>query len=242
MTPDPQARRLGLLGGMAWPSTAAAYRQLNEAVAARLGGHHSARLLVWSVDFAEVEALQAAGDWDTAGALLADAGARLETAGAGALLLCTNTMHVCAPAIEAAVDVPLIHIADATADAVRAAGANRVGLLGTRYTMEQDFYRGRLRAHGLDVIVPDAPARTAVHDIIFGELVHGIVDDRSRQVYRRAAADLVDRGAEAVIAGCTEIELLLQAEDVDVAYVPTTSIHVQAGAAWLLDGTLPATP
>lgn len=242
MTSDTPPRVLGLLGGMAWPSTAAAYRQLNEAVADRLGGHHSARLLVWSVDFAEIQALQAAGDWDRAGELLADAGARLEAAGAGALLLCTNTMHVCAPAIEAAVDVPLIHIADPTADAVRAAGASRVGLLGTRYTMEQEFYKGRLAAHGLDVIVPDAPGRTAVHDIIFGELVHGVVDDDSREVYRRTAADLVAQGAEAVIAGCTEIELLLRPEDVDVAYVPTTTAHVRAGAAWLLDGALPATP
>lgn len=242
MTPTSQPRMLGLLGGMAWPSTAAAYRQLNQAVADRRGGHHSARLVVWSVDFAEIHELQTAGDWDGAGALLADASVRLEAAGAGALLLCTNTMHVCAPAIEAAVDLPLIHIADATADAVRATGASRVGLLGTRYTMEQEFYRGRLADHGLDVIVPDDAGRTAVHDIIFGELVHGIVDDGSREVYRRTAADLVDRGAEAIIAGCTEIELLLHADDVDVAYVPTTAAHVRAGAAWLLDGTLPTTP
>lgn len=235
-------RVLGLLGGMGWPSTLAAYRQLNEAVAAARGGAHSAPLAIWSYDFAQVHALQAADDWDAAGRLMADGARRLVGAGAGALLLCTNTMHACAGAIEAAVDVPLLHIADATAAAVADVGAHRVGLLGTRYTMERDFYRGRLAAHGLQVLVPGADDRTVVHDVIYDELVHDVLRDDSRRAYRRIAADLVDRGAEAVIAGCTEIELLLGPGDVTVPYVPTTTAHVAAGAAWLVEGRLPGTP
>ena len=233
MTATP--RRLGLLGGMAWPSTAEAYRLLNEGVNAARGGVASADLVVVSLDFAEVEALQATGDWEGAAALLGDAGARLAAAGAGAILLCTNTMHRVADAVEDAAGVPLLHIADATAEAVRAAGVGTVGLLGTRFTMEGAFYAGRLRErHGLEVVVPDADDRALVHDVIYGELVNGVVTDASRSAYLQVVERLVAAGAEGVIAGCTEIELLLGPDDVSVPWFPTTRLHVDAALRWLL--------
>ena len=235
-------RTLGLLGGMAWPSTAEAYRLLNERVNIAMGGRTTPELLLWSADFAVVGDLQAAGDWDGAGAVLADAAQRLATAGAGALVLLTNTMHRVAPAIEAAVDVPLLHVADATAARCREAGARRVGLLGTRYTMEEPGVRDRLAAHGLDVVTPDASRRQQVHDRIYGELVHGEVTEAGRATMRAAAAELVDAGAEAVIAGCTEIELALTADDVDAAFVPTTSTLMDAAVAWVVEGAVPARP
>ena len=219
---------------MAWPSTLEVYRQLNEGVAAALGGVHSADLVIRSFDFGRVEALQAAGDWGGADSLLAAAAADLEVAGAEGLLLATNTMHRCAPAIEAATTIPLLHIADATADAVRAAGVGRVGLLGTRYTMEADFYRGRLETHGLDVVVPDEAARTLVHDVIYDELVHGVVTDASRAAYREVMGELERRGAEGIIAGCTEVELLVGPGDTSVAWFPTAALHVEAALAWML--------
>jgi aspartate racemase len=229
-------RTLGLLGGMAWPSTLEAYRAINAGVAEHLGGNHSAPLLVWSADFAEVERLQSAGAWEAAGAMLADAAQRLEAAGAEGLLLCSNTMHRVAGAIEAAVAVPLLHIADVTAQAVRADDLSRVGLLGTRFTMEDDLYRRRLADHGLEVLVPDAPDRDVVHRVIYEELVRGRTSSRSRQEYLRIIARLLDRGAEGVIAGCTEIELLVTAEDVPVAYYPTTRLHADAAVAWIVQG------
>lgn len=228
-------RILGLLGGMAWPSTLETYRTVNEEVARVRGGAHSARIVLWSVDFAEVERLQHAGDWDAAGALLADAARRLEQAGAGALLLCTNTMHRVAPAIEQATAVPLLHIGDAIAAAAHAAGARRVGLLGTRFTMEQPFLRERLTAAGVDVEVPGEQDRELVHRVIYEELIHGILREDSRQAYREVAARLVDRGAEAVVAGCTEIELLLAPTDVTVPLLASSRLHALAGARWLLD-------
>ena len=227
-------RTLGLLGGMAWPSTVEAYRAINTAVGARLGGAHSAPLIVWSFDFAEVEALQASGRWDAAGVLLADAAHRLEVAGAEGLMLCTNTMHRVAEAIEAAVAIPLLHIADATAAAVLADGGPRVGLLGTRFTMEDGFYRDRLSAHGLEVVVPEADDRATVHRVIYEELIHGRLTTSSRDAYRAIVDRLVERGVEGVIAGCTEVELLLGPEDVPVAYYPTTSLHAAQAAAWVL--------
>jgi aspartate racemase len=227
-------RTLGLLGGMAWPSTAEAYRLLNEQVARRLGGTHSARLLVWSTDFADIEALQAAGRWDAAGQILADAARRLEAAGAEGLLLCTNTMHRVADAITAAVDIPLLHIADATAQRIRADGHVRVGLLGTRFTMEEAFYRDRLTHHGLQVLTPDADDRTDVHRIIYEELVTGLVTDASRGRYIEIVDQLVTAGAQAVIAGCTEIELLLRPEDLPVPLYATTRLHVLAAVDWML--------
>jgi aspartate racemase len=227
-------RTLGLLGGMAWPSTAEAYRLLNEQVAQRLGGTHSARLLVWSTDFADIEALQAAGRWDAAGQILADAARRLEAAGAEGLLLCTNTMHRVADAITAAVDIPLLHIADATAQRIQADGHVRVGLLGTRFTMEEAFSRDRLTHHGLQVLTPDADDRTDVHRIIYEELVTGLVTDASRGRYIEIVDQLVTAGAQAVIAGCTEIELLLRPEDLPVPLYATTRLHVLAAVDWML--------
>jgi aspartate racemase len=228
-------RTLGLLGGMAWPSTLDAYRRLNEQIGARLGGHHSAELLVWSVDFARVESLQTAGRWDEAGTLLADGAARLEQAGAEGLLLCTNTMHRVAPAIEAAVGIPLLHIADATAARILATDHTRVGLLGTRFTMEEPFYRERLQHRGLQVVTPDADDRAEIHRVIYDELVHGIVLPDSRTTYIAIGERLVAAGAEAVIAGCTEIELLLGDDDLSVPLHPTTAIHVDAAVDWMLD-------
>lgn len=231
-------RVLGVLGGMAWPSTAQAYRQLNEGVAARLGGHHSARLVVASVDFAEVEALQAVGDWEQAGRLLASSARGLQAAGAGALLLCTNTMHKVAPAITAAVDVPLLHVADATADAALASGWRRVGLLGTRFTMEDaTVVADRLTERGLEVVVPEAEDRALVHRVIYDELVHDVVSETSREAYWGVVARLEARGVAAVVAGCTEIELLLGPGDVTGGFLPTTRLQVDAGLDWLLADT-----
>ncbi|KAB8318342.1 aspartate/glutamate racemase family protein [Tolypothrix campylonemoides VB511288] len=227
-------RTLGLLGGMSWESTLPYYRIVNERVRNRLGGLHSARLVLLSVDFAEVEALQRAGDWATAGALLADGARRLRAAGAEAIVVCTNTMHLVADAIEAAVDVPLLHIADATAQRMRAAGIARVALLGTRFTMEQAFYRDRLVAAGFDVRVPDAEERDDVHRIIYDELCRGVVRDESRARYRAIIARLVDEGAQGVILGCTEIGLLVGAEDAAVPLFDTARIHAEASADWAL--------
>lgn len=226
---------LGILGGMSWTSTAEYYRLLNEDVAREVGSLHSARLLLHSVDFAEVAALQKAGEWNAAGALLADVARGLERAGAQGLLLATNTMHRVADAIEDAVSIPLLHIADATGERVRAAGQTRVGLLATAFTMEQEFYTGRLaEKYGLDVIVPEAAQRADVHRIIYDELCRGEIREDSRQTYRRIMAGLVDQGAQGIILGCTEITLLVGAGDVSVPVFDTTRIHVDAAARWML--------
>ncbi len=221
-------RLVGLLGGMSWESTAQYYRLANEAVRDRVGGLASARLLLHSVDFAEVERLQAAGDWDAAGALLADAAAGLERGGAELLVLCTNTMHRVAESIEAAVSVPLLHIGDVTADAVRRAGVRRVGLLATAYTMEQPFLRDRLASHGLTVLVPDEQDRAEVHRVIYEELCVGVVREESRAAYRQVIGRLVAAGAEGIVLGCTEIELLVGQQDSPVPVFPTTRLHVEA--------------
>ncbi|MGI5526579.1 aspartate/glutamate racemase family protein [Streptomyces syringium] len=221
-------RTIGLIGGMSWESTAEYYRILNERTRERLGGLHSARCVLHSVDFAEIEQLQVQGRWAEAGELLAAAARSLEAAGADLLLICTNTMHKVADSVEAAVSIPLLHLADATAAAVRAAGLRRVGLLGTAFTMEQDFYRGRLAAGGLDVRVPDAEGRALVHRVIYEELCLGIVRDASRAAYRRVVEDLVAEGAEGVILGCTEIELLIGPEDSPVPVFPTARLHAEA--------------
>jgi aspartate racemase len=231
-------KTVGLLGGMGWPSTITYYTLLNEGVAARLGGLHSARCVLWSVDFAEIEACQAEGRWDDAGTLLAGGARTLANAGAELLVLCTNTMHRVSPRIEAATTVPLLHIADATADAIRARGdIRRVGLLGTRYTMEQAFYRGRLESrHGLEVVVPDATGRQAVHDIIYEELVHGVARPTSRETYRQIISALVADGAEALILGCTEIGLLVAPEDAPIPVFDTTRCHAEQAVARALTG------
>ncbi len=221
-------RKIGLLGGMSWESSALYYAILNEAVRERLGGYHSARVVMSSVDFAEVEALQAAGEWAAAGELLAGEAAALEAAGAECLVLCTNTMHKVAGAIEAATTVPLVHIVDVTAAAVRAAGLSRVALLGTRFTMEQSFVRDRLAAHGVEVLVPSGEDLETVHRVIYDELVHGVVREPSRAAYVEVVGRLVDAGAKGVVLGCTEIELLLGADDVDVPVFATTRLHALA--------------
>ncbi|HEY1133233.1 MAG TPA: aspartate/glutamate racemase family protein [Nocardioides sp.] len=224
-------RVIGMIGGMSWESTAEYFRLANELVRERLGGFHSARIVLTSVDFAEVERLQAAGDWDAAGLLLADEARRLGAAGADLVVLCTNTMHKVAEVVAGAVDVPFLHLADTTAAAVRGAGLRTVGLLGTRFTMEQAFYRDRLAAHGLEVLVPDAPGRELVHRVIYEELVRGLVRDESRAAYGAVMADLVSAGAEGIVLGCTEIELLVGADDVPVPVFPTTRLHVEAAVA-----------
>jgi aspartate racemase len=221
-------KAIGLIGGMSWESSAEYYRLINEAVRRRLGGLHSARTLMLSVDFAEIEELQRAGDWDEASRRLIDAGRRLERGGADFVLLCTNTMHRVAPELEQALAIPLVHIADATAEAIEAAGIARVGLLGTRYTMEQDFYRGRLEdRHRLGVIVPEEPARTLVHDVIYDELVLGRVEESSRAAFAGIIGGLVDEGAEAIVLGCTEIGLLVGEADAPVPLFDTTRIHAE---------------
>jgi aspartate racemase len=220
---------IGLIGGMSWESSAQYYRLINEGARDRLGGVASARTLMWSFDFARIEALQHAGDWDALAGEMVTAAKALQKGGADFLVLCTNTMHRCAWAIDAAVKIPLLHIADPTAAAIQAAGITRVGLLGTAFTMEQDFYRGRLeREHGLEVLTPDADDRKAVHDIIYRELVTGQVLDASREVYRGVIARLVARGAQGVILGCTEIMLLIGQEDSAVPIFDTTTLHALA--------------
>jgi aspartate racemase len=228
-------RTIGLLGGMSWESSVEYERLMTDEVRRRLGPSHSASMVIRSYDFAEIEALQEAGDWQEAGWRLAADARALEAAGAEVLVLCTNTMHRVADEIEAAVGIPFLHIADATAEAVRAAGVRRVGLLGTRYTMEQDFYRGRLEArHGFTVLVPGEPDRTVVHDVIYVELVRGVIREESRAAYLAVIDRLVDRGAEGIIAGCTEIEQLVRPEDVAVPYFPTTRLHALAAVEWAL--------
>jgi aspartate racemase len=227
-------RRLGLLGGMSWQSSALYYSLTNELVAQRLGGVHSADLVMVSVDFAEVERLQAAGDWERAGELLAREAQGLEAAGAEAIVLCTNTMHLVAPAIEAAVSIPLLHLGDVTGRAVRAAGIKGVGMLGTRFTMQQPFMRDRIASHGLDVLVPEPDDQEVVHRVIYEELVLGEVSERSRAEYRRIIAALVDRGAQGIVLGCTEIELLIEQHHVAVPIFPTTRLHAEAAVEWAL--------
>jgi aspartate racemase len=228
-------KRIGLIGGMSWESTALYYRLLNQGVVDRLGGLHSADLVLASVDFAPVARLQADGRWDEAGGLLAERARELEAAGAELLLLCTNTMHRVAPAIEAAVTVPLLHLIDVTAAAAREAGVRRPGLLATGFTMGQPFYRDRLATHDLETIVPDAAGRELVHRIIYDELCRGVITDDSRRRVGTVVEDLVARGADGIILGCTEIELLVGPADSPVPVLPTTALHVAAA----LDAALP---
>ena len=232
----PQQLVIGLMGGMSWESSAEYYRIINQAVRDRLGGLRSARCLLWSFDFGEIEALQHAGHWDEAASLLIDAARRLERGGADFFLICTNTMHRVADQVQAAVRIPLLHIADATAERVHAQGIRRIGLLGTAFTMEQDFYKGRLQRGGLDVIVPEAEDRAAVHRVIYDELVQGRVEPASRDLYRAVIARLAGRGAEAVILGCTEIMLLIGPSDSAVPLFDTTRIHAEAAVERALSG------
>jgi aspartate racemase len=220
---------IGLIGGMSWESSAEYYRIINREVRNRLGGVHSARSLMWSVDFGEIERLQHQGDWDELTTRMKDAAIRLQRGGADFVLLCTNTMHLMADAVAGAIDIPLLHIADPTAEKIKVAGFQKVGLLGTAFTMEQDFYKGRLeRVFGLDVLVPDADDRRVVHEVIYKELVAGEIRPESRIAYREVIARLVAAGAEAIILGCTEIMLLVSAEDSSVPLFDTTTIHAIA--------------
>jgi aspartate racemase len=221
-------KRIGLLGGMSWESSAEYYRFVNEATRERLGGLHSADCILRSVDFAAIEPLQREGRWEEAGALLAGEALALVNAGAELLVLCTNTMHKLADAITAAIDVPFVHIADTTAEAVRRAGLDTVGLLATAYTMEQDFYVGRLEdRHGIDVIVPGEDDRRLVHRVIYEQLCVGVVDDGSREQYRRVMGELVQRGAQGILLGCTEIDLLVGPDDASVPVFDTTRLHAE---------------
>ena len=221
-------RTIGMLGGMSWESSAECYRLANEIVRDRLGGLHSAELVLLSVDFAEIEQMQSQARWDDAGRLLAERAQRIEAAGAELLVLCTNTMHKVADRIEDAVSIPFLHLADTTAAAVRRSGLRRVGLLGTAFTMEQAFYRARLAGADLEVLVPPAEDRAEVHRIIYDELVLGIVRQESRVVYQEVVERLVAAGAEGVVLGCTEIELLITPADVPVPVFPTTRLLVEA--------------
>jgi aspartate racemase len=224
-------KTIGLLGGMSWESTIPYYRQINERIKERLGGLHSARIVLYSVDFHDIEQLQHAGDWPAAGAILTEAARALQAAGADFLVLCTNTMHKVASSLEEAVTIPLLHIADPTAAAVRQAGFSAVGLLGTRFTMEEDFYRDRLRdRQGLRVLIPGAEDRDIVHRVIYGELCLGVITAESRGEYRRIMAALVAEGAQAIILGCTEISLLVSQGDSPVPLFDTTTLHARAAA------------
>jgi aspartate racemase len=228
-------RTLGLIGGMSWESTAIYYRLLNEGVRERVGGLHSARLVLWSCDFDDIARRQAAGDWDGAGQVLADAGRALRAAGAEAVVLCTNTMHKVAGAIEAAAGLPFLHLADVTAAAIRARGCRRPLLLATRYTMEDDFYRGRLRdRHGIDVAVPDGAGRTLVHRVIYEELCRGIVDPGSKAAVLAVVAAALGEGCDGVILGCTELGMLLGPRDSAAPVLDTTRLHVEAALDFAL--------
>lgn len=227
-------RTLGLIGGMSWESTVPYYRLINETVKQQLGGLHSARLVLYSVDFFEIEQLQMQGDWEKAGQILGEAALALNKAGAERIVLCTNTMHKVADIIARIGGLPLLHIADATAQAIRAQQIGRVGLLGTRFTMEQQFYRGRLQTQGIEVITPDAADRAIIHDIIYQELCLGKVVAASREAYRRIIGKLEQQGAQGIILGCTEITLLVGSADASVPVFDTTVIHAQAAAEFAL--------
>ena len=232
---------IGLLGGMSWESSIEYYRLVNERVKEQLGGLHSAHTVLYSVDFAAIERMQAEGRWAEAGAELNRAAKALQAAGADFVVLCTNTMHKVADALVDGLGIPLLHLGDATAAAIKRAGIARVGLLGTGFTMAEPFYRDRLAAHGLDVLVPGPDDRDLVHRVIYDELVLGVVTDESRAAYREVIARLVEAGAEGVIYGCTEIELLVGPEDSAVPTFPTTRLHAEAAVDYALGmASLPA--
>lgn len=229
-------KTIGLIGGMSWESTVVYYQLLNRGARERLGGLHSAKLLLWSFDFADIEAMQAKGDWDGATNAMVDAARALERGGADCVVICTNTMHKMAAAVQQSVDIPLIHIADATAMAIKASGAKKPLLLATRYTMEQDFYKGHLQdRHGVETMVPDEAGRTLVHDIIYKELCQGIVRQGSKQVYLDIIQGAQKQGADGVIFGCTEVGLLITQADFDLPAFDTTALHARAALDFALD-------
>ena len=227
-------KTIGLIGGMSWESSVEYYRLINQEVKKRLGGHHSAKSVMVSVDFEEIEAMQSENRWDDATAAMVQAAQQVEAGGADIVLLCTNTMHKTAKAIEAAINIPFLHIADATAAAIRQHNLNKIAFLGTRYSMEQDFMVGRLKEQSLDIRIPDDAGRTTVHDIIYQELVHGTIKPESRQAYQAVIQGMVTDGSEGVILGCTEIGLLIQQEHSPVPVFDTTTIHALAAVDWAL--------
>lgn len=228
-------KTIGLLGGMSWESSSEYYRILNESVKARLGGFHSADCLMYSVDFDEVETLQHQNDWDALTEMMIDAAQRIEAGGAELLVICTNTMHKMAPEMQAAIQIPLLHIADAAGEAIKTQGLHTIGLLGTKFTMEGDFYRKRLNEKfGLTVLIPDEADRETVHNTIYGELVKGQINPDSRQAFVEIIKDLQSKGAEGVILGCTEIPLLVKQADVSIPIFDTTRIHAEAAVDWAL--------
>jgi aspartate racemase len=226
---------VGLIGGLSWESTVVYYELINRGVRERLGGLHAAPIILWSFDFAEIERLQADDAWDEAGRLLASAARELEEIGADCLAICSNTMHRCADAVEDAIGIPLLHLADATADAVHASGVSSAALFGTRYTMEEDFYRERLASrHGLDVRIPDDAGRDLVHRVIYDELCQGVIREESKQAFVALAETMAGAGAEALILGCTEVGLLVQQADVSIPLFDTTDIHARADVDFCL--------
>jgi aspartate racemase len=227
-------KTIGMIGGMSWESTALYYRLVNQETKRRLGGHHNAASVMVTVDFDEVERMQHSGDWDALARLMADTARQIERAGADFMVLCTNTMHKLAASIESAVGIPLLHIADATADAIHKSGEQRVGLLGTKFTMEQTFFRERLERRGIEVLIPDERSRETIHKVIYGELVHGVTRPESREEFRKIIAGLAHDGAQSAILGCTEIGLLVQEADSVVPLHDTTVVHAVAAVEWAL--------
>jgi aspartate racemase len=228
-------KTIGLLGGMSWESSIEYYRIINKTVRKRLGGLHSAKSMMYSVDFADIERLQEQGRWNEATALMIDGAERLERSGADFLIICTNTMHKMAEAVEAQIQIPLLHIADATAETLKAQGIKQVGLLGTQFTMEQDFYKGRLtEKHGLKVLVPNQGEREIIHRVIYDELCVGVVSSSSKEAFKQVINQLAERGAEGVILGCTEIGLLIGEKDSPVPVFDTTKIHAVAAVEYAL--------
>ena len=227
-------KTIGLIGGMSWESTVTYYQMINEAVKDTLGGLHSAKILLYSLNFEEIEALQSSGQWEKAGEILADIARKLEQAGADCILICTNTMHKVADTVRAAVSVPLLHIAEATADALTAGGISKVALLGTRYTMTEDFYKCKLVERGIEVLIPEAEDVELINSIIFDELCLGVISDASRQKMLSVIASLEEKGARGVILGCTEIGLLISRQDTSLPVFDTTAIHAAAAARFAL--------
>ncbi|MEY0002352.1 aspartate/glutamate racemase family protein [Morganella morganii] len=228
-------KMIGLIGGMSWESSQHYYRIINEQTMERLGRPHSAKSLMWSMDFSEIEALQHAGKWDELAEKMTEAAGKLELAGADFIVICTNTMHRMADRIEQTISIPLLHIADATAIKIQQAGIKNVGLLGTAFTMEQDFYKGRLtEKFGLDIIIPDAADRNIIHDVIYQELVSGIINESSREQYKTIIRKMINEGAEGILLGCTEIMLLISQNDCAVSVFDTTEIHALAAVDYAL--------
>lgn len=227
---------IGLIGGMSWESSAEYYKIINETVKKRLGGLHSAKILMYSVDFEEIEVLQHAGEWDSLTALMVDAAQKVEKGGADCIVICTNTMHKMADEVQSSIDIPLLHIADATAEKICAQGLKVIGLLGTKFTMEEEFYKGRLTHYGITTVIPDNNERTIIHDIIYNELCLGVIKDESKEKMKEIIKNLVLTGAEGVILGCTEIPLLIKQKDCSVPLFDTTFIHAEAAVDFALTG------